>query len=118
MSTSSSVRAASRSSTVRHPTLVRALEKTRNGRATPSRSAAQDTQPRAKQRAYIVAALPAADDLSALRELVRSPAAATLGHMGQHREQPHPNIYIGPGKVPELKELNADADANEVVTAA
>src|SRR3954451_471123 len=116
MSTSSSVRAESRASTVRHPTLVRALEKTRNGRATPSRSAAQDTQGRAKQRAYIVAALPAGDDLSELRELLRTAGVATVGQMVQHREQPHPNLYIGPGKVAELKSLIAEADANVVVT--
>jgi GTP-binding protein HflX len=92
------------------------LEKTRNGRATPSRSAAQDTQGRAKQRAYIVAALPAGDDLSELRELLRTAGVATVGQMVQHREQPHPNLYIGPGKVAELKSLIAEADANVVVT--
>src|SRR4051794_32683759 len=36
--------------------------------------------------------------------------------MVQHREQPHPNLYIGPGKVAELKSLIAEADANVVVT--
>jgi GTP-binding protein HflX len=92
------------------------LEKTRNGRATPSRSAAQDTQGRAKQRAYIVAALPAGDDLSELRELLHTAGVATVGQMVQHREQPHPNLYIGPGKVAEVKAQVAEADANVVVT--
>src|SRR3954447_9502681 len=115
MSTSSSVRAASRSSTVRHPTLVRTLEKTRNGRATPSRSAAQDTQGRAKQRAYIVAALPAGDDLSELRELLRTAGVATVGQLVQHRETPHPNLYLGPGKLLEIKAAAKAADANVIV---
>jgi GTPase len=92
------------------------LEKTRNGRATPSRSAAGTTQGRAKQRAYIVAALPAGDDLSELRELLRTAGVATVGQLVQHREQPHPNLYLGPGKVAELKSLLKAADANVVVT--
>jgi GTP-binding protein HflX len=92
------------------------LEKTRNGRATPSRSAAQNTTGRAKQRAYIVAALPDGDDLSELRELLRTAGVATVGQLVQHREQPHPNLYLGPGKVDELKSLLKQADANVVVT--
>src|SRR3954469_11113499 len=116
MSTSSSVRAASRSSTAGHPTLPRALEKTRNGRATPSRSAAQNAPGRAKQRAYVIAALPEGDDLQELRELLRTAGVATVGQLVQHREQPHPNLYLGPGKVEELKALVKQADANVVVT--
>jgi GTPase len=91
------------------------LEKTRNGRATPSRSAANEIQGRAKQRAYLVAALPEGDDLSELRELLRTAGVATVGQMVQHREQPHPNLYLGPGKVEELKDLIKRADANVIV---
>jgi GTP-binding protein HflX len=91
------------------------LQKTRNGRATPSRSAAQDTPGRAKQRAYSIASLPAGDDLSELRELLRTAGVATVGEMVQHRDQAHPNLYLGPGKVEELKALAKEADANVVV---
>jgi GTP-binding protein HflX len=91
------------------------LQKTRNGRATPSRSAAQDIQGRAKQRAYAIASLPAGDDLEELRELLRTAGVATVGQMVQHREKPHPNLYLGPGKVEELKGLAKAADANVVV---
>jgi GTP-binding protein HflX len=91
------------------------LQKTRNGRATPSRSAAQDIEGRAKQRAYAIASLPAGDDLSELRELLRTAGVATVGQIVQHREQPHPNIYLGTGKVQELKALVKEADANVVV---
>jgi GTP-binding protein HflX len=92
------------------------LQKTRNGRATPSRSAAKDSTGRAKQRAYVIAALPEGDDLSELRELLRTAGVATVGQLVQHREQPHPNLYLGPGKVEELKALLEGADANVVVT--
>jgi GTP-binding protein HflX len=92
------------------------LEKTRNGRAAPSRHAANETQGRAKQRAYIIAALPEGDDLSELKELLRTAGVAIAGELVQHRDQPHPNLYLGPGKVSELKELIKRADANVVVT--
>jgi GTP-binding protein HflX len=36
--------------------------------------------------------------------------------MVQHREQPHPNMYLGPGKVEELTALLKESDANVVVT--
>jgi GTP-binding protein HflX len=91
------------------------LQKTRNGRATPSRSAAQDNTGRAKQRAYVIASLPAGDDLEELRELLRTAGVATVGQMVQHRDQAHPNLYLGPGKVEELKGLVKEADANVVV---
>jgi GTP-binding protein HflX len=91
------------------------LQKTRNGRATPSRSAAVETPGRAKQRAYVIAAMPEGDDLSELRELLRTAGVATVGQLVQHREQPHPNVYLGPGKVEELGALLEDADANVVV---
>jgi GTP-binding protein HflX len=91
------------------------LQKTRNGRATPSRSAAQDTPGRAKQRAYVIAALPVGDDLEELRELLRTAGVATVGQLVQHRDQPHPNMYLGPGKAKELAGLLKEADANVVV---
>jgi GTP-binding protein HflX len=91
------------------------LEKTRNGRVTPSRFAADSTPGRAKQRAFLIAALPEGDDISELRELLRTAGVATVGQMVQHRDQPHPNLYLGPGKVDELKSLVKEADANVVV---
>jgi GTP-binding protein HflX len=91
------------------------LQKTRNGRATPSRSAAQDTPGRAKQRAYVIAAVPAGEDLEELRELLHTAGVATVGQLVQHRDQPHPNMYLGPGKAEELAILLKEADANVVV---
>jgi GTP-binding protein HflX len=39
---------------------------------------------------------------------------ATVGADVQHRDQPHPNTYLGPGKLAELKDELKRADANVV----
>jgi GTP-binding protein HflX len=83
------------------------MQQSRNGRIEPAG--------RAKQRAYCIAALPDGDDLSELNELLRTAGVAVVGELVQHRETPHPNHYLGQGKVEELKELVARADANVVV---
>jgi GTPase len=71
---------------------------------------------RARQRAYMVAALPdgGAEQLDELRELLRTAGVAAVGEMVQRREQPHPNTYLGPGKLDELKADLARVDANVV----
>ena len=56
-------------------------------------------QGRAKQRAFCIAALEDGDDLSELRELLRTAGVAVVGQIVQHREKPHPNTYLGPGKL-------------------
>jgi GTPase len=91
------------------------LDRSRNGRTGQSRYAPPPRTGRARQRAYCIAALPDGDDLSELKELLRTAGVAVVGEMVQHREQPHPNLYLGPGKVEELKALLQDADANVVV---
>jgi GTP-binding protein HflX len=75
----------------------------------------QQPEGRAKQRAYAIAAMPEGDDLSELAELLRTAGVAVAGELVQHREQPHPNHYLGQGKVEELKALIKKADANVVV---
>jgi GTPase len=84
---------------------------------TPSYNA--DGQPprgRARQRAYLIAALPDGDHavLSELRELLRTAGVAGVGELIQRREHPHPNSYLGTGKLEELKAELARADANLV----
>jgi len=54
------------------------------------------------------------DALEELRELLRTAGVATVGADVQHREQPHPNTYIGPGKLAALKDEIKRADANVV----
>ena len=67
---------------------------------------------RARQRAFCIAALPQGGDLSELSELLRTAGVAVAGEMIQQRDQPHPNTYLGPGKVIEAKAAALAADAN------
>src|SRR3954451_8409070 len=91
------------------------MPRSRNGRMTESRYAGGPASGgRAKQRAFCVGAMPEGDDLSELQELLRTAGVATVGELVQHRERPHPNLYLGPGKVQELKPLLEAADANLV----
>jgi GTPase len=76
-----------------------------------SRNGTEPTQ-RAAQRAFCIAALPAGGDLSELGELLRTAGVAVVGEMVQQREQPHPNSYLGPGKVAEAKAQAQACDAN------
>jgi GTP-binding protein HflX len=55
------------------------------------------------------------DDLAELTELLRTAGVATVGELVQQREHPHPNTYLGPGKVHEAKEAARALDANLVV---
>ncbi|MCW2991896.1 MAG: hflX [Solirubrobacterales bacterium] len=71
-------------------------------------------EPRAAQRAICIAALPDGEDLAELKELLRTAGVAVVGELIQHREAPHPNTYLGTGKVEELKELVKSTDANVV----
>jgi GTP-binding protein HflX len=74
------------------------------------------TAPRARQRALCIAALPDADDSSVreLGELLRTAGVAVVGELVQRREQPHPNTYLGPGKVAEAKQAAQACDANVI----
>jgi GTP-binding protein HflX len=67
---------------------------------------------RAVQRAFCVGALEQGDDLAELGELLRTAGVAVVGEMLQRREKPHPNTYLGPGKVAEVKVAARACDAN------
>jgi GTPase len=94
------------------------MDQSRNGRNGRSRGAGQHTNgaepgARARQRALCIAAL--ADEqegLEELGELLRTAGVAVAGELIQRREQPHPNTYLGPGKVVEAKEAARACDAN------
>src|SRR5919112_4938995 len=90
------------------------MERSRNGRTAESRYAPEPGTGRARQRAFAVGIMPDSDDLSELKELLRTAGVATVGELVQHRERPHPNLYLGPGKVEELEPLLKAADANLV----
>jgi GTPase len=96
------------------------MDRSRNGRSAvtpkPAERNGNGSQPsqRAAQRAFCIAALPEGDDLAELGELLRTAGVAVVGEMVQRREQPHPNTYLGPGKVAEAKAAALAADANVV----
>jgi len=94
------------------------VQQSRHGhsRRTPFDANGQRTQGRARQRAYLIAASPeqAENQLAELRELLRTAGVAAVGELVQHREHPHPNTYLGAGKLEELKPELGRADANLV----
>jgi GTP-binding protein HflX len=90
------------------------MERSRHGRNTPSRNPAVEEVGRPKQRAFCIGALRDGEDLSELRELLRTAGVAVVGQSVQHRDRPHPNTYIGPGKIEEVKAAATAADANVV----
>src|SRR3954452_22915958 len=92
------------------------MERTRNGRTAESRYAPTPGTGRGRQRAFAVGIMLDSDDLSELKELLRTAGVATVGEVVQQRDNPHPNLYLGPGKVQEVKALLKRADANLVVT--
>src|SRR5947209_19439926 len=97
------------------------MDSTHNGRGDGDamgvrgeRNGARPTQ-RARQRAFCIAAAPESDwDLSELRELLRTAGVAGVGELVQRRDRPHPNTYLGAGKLTELKDALASADATLV----
>ncbi|MGZ4328415.1 MAG: GTPase HflX [Solirubrobacteraceae bacterium] len=95
------------------------MQRSRGGRAqasSPDSANGQRPRGRARQRAYMIAALSdgETEQLTELRELLRTAGVADVGEMIQRREHPHPNSYLGAGKVDELKGELARADANLV----
>jgi GTP-binding protein HflX len=91
------------------------MEKGRNGRMGESRQGEGIRNPRAVQRAFVIAAAPEEPDLSELRELLRTAGVAVAGEMVQRRAKPDPDRYFGKGKLVELKRAIKEADANVVV---
>src|SRR3954453_7347239 len=88
------------------------MQRGRHGRETQSPARDGRAGGRAKQRAFAIGALQEGDDLSELRELLRTAGVATVGQTVQHRDAPHPNTYLGPGKLAEVKDEARRADAN------
>jgi GTPase len=91
------------------------MEKGRNGRMGETRQGEGIRNPRAVQRALVIAAGPEEADLTELRELLRTAGVAVAGEMTQRRAKPDPDRYFGKGKLGELKQAIKAADANLVV---
>jgi GTP-binding protein HflX len=61
----------------------------------------------------LIAAEPNGDGgLTELRELLKTAGVASVGEIIQRRDHPHPDTYLGAGKVKELAESAREADAN------
>ena len=94
------------------------MQKGRNGRTGETRAGAlvvgDGSSQRARQRAFCVAALAEGDDLSELSELLRTAGVAVVGQLVQRRDTPHPNSYLGPGKVQEARAAARASDANVI----
>jgi GTP-binding protein HflX len=69
---------------------------------------------RARQRAVCIASQERPGELGELHELLRTAGVAVVGELIQQRDQPHPNSYLGSGKLEELRALIAELDANVV----
>jgi GTP-binding protein HflX len=90
------------------------MDSSRNGHSARRPTGHDGAEPtaRARQRAFCIAALPGDEDLQELGELLRTAGVGVVGEMIQRREQPHPNTYLGPGKVAEAKAAAGACDAN------
>ncbi len=92
------------------------MERSRDGRSATTAKMNARVRPeppvRARQRALCVAALADGDDLDELSELLLTAGVATVGTLIQRREHAHPNTYVGPGKVRELRAAADACDAN------
>jgi len=78
------------------------------------RNGQRTRNPRARQRALLIAAGPEEPDLAELGELLRTAGVAVAGQLVQRRDEPDPDRYFGKGKLTELKQAIKDCDANLV----
>jgi GTPase len=90
------------------------MDRRRDGRAVIDRYGEGIRNPRARQRAVCIAAGPEPEDLSELKELLRTAGVAVAGELTQRRPEPDPDRYLGKGKLAELKGVLREGDANLV----
>src|ERR687886_2068964 len=90
------------------------MQRGRNGRNAESRYGEGIRNPRARQRAFVIAVAPEEPDLGELRELLRTAGVAVSGELSQRRARPDPDRYLGKGKLAELRRAIAESDANLV----
>jgi len=90
------------------------MDRARNGRSSDTRHDGAARKPRARQRAFCIAAGPDESHLPELRELLRTAGVAVVGEMTQRRPAPDPDRYLGKGKLSELKQAIEQSDANLV----
>jgi GTP-binding protein HflX len=69
---------------------------------------------RARQRALCIASQQRTESLAELGELLRTAGVAVVGELLQQQDRPHPNSYLGSGKLEELRSLAGELDANVI----
>ncbi|HEY8638429.1 MAG TPA: GTPase HflX [Solirubrobacteraceae bacterium] len=98
------------------------MDRSRHGRTGETQSPNGTRPGRARQRALMVGVMRApageargsGEDMAELEELLRTAGVAVVGRIVQHRDMPHPNTYVGPGKLEEIKAAAKALDANLV----
>jgi GTPase len=88
------------------------MDRSHNGRTSQPQYGEGARNPRARQRALLIAASPNEPDLSELRELLRTAGVASMAELVQRRQTPDPDTYFGKGKLDELKRALKEHDAN------
>src|SRR4051812_48034174 len=88
------------------------MDRSRSGRTGQSTYGEGVRNPRARQRALLIAAGPNEPDLAELRELLRTAGVASMAELVQRRQTPDPDTYFGKGKLEELKRALKEHDAN------
>jgi GTP-binding protein HflX len=88
------------------------MDRDRSGRTEQSTYGDGVRNPRARQRALLVAVAPDEPDLAELRELLRTAGVASMGELVQRRPTPDPDTYFGKGKLEELGRALKQHDAN------
>jgi GTP-binding protein HflX len=74
----------------------------------------------APERGVVIASLlpgtDGAEELTEMRELLRTARVETVETVVQHRRRPDPRSYLGPGKLDELRDLAKQLEAEVVVS--
>src|SRR4051794_41364333 len=76
------------------------MDRSRSGRASQSAYGEGVRNPRARQRAMLIAAGPEEPDLAELRELLRTAGVAVAGELTQRRAAPRPRPPFRQGQPP------------------
>src|SRR3954449_3187494 len=92
--------------------ILKGMDRSRSGRTGETTYGEGVRNPRARQRAVLIAAAPDEPDLAELRELLRTAGVASMGELVQRRQTPDPDTYFGKGKLADLKSAIKASDSN------
>src|SRR5262245_2295443 len=90
------------------------MQRSRGGRSGQTLNGAAPKEGRAKQRALSIGVSQDGAPLDELAELLRTAGVAVVGEEVQRRDAPHPDTYLGQGKIAEVRALAKQFDANVI----